>query len=395
MKVGIFLGNDQAVVGGGHTFEADVYRAFLDLAAQSRHSFTVFARLRAGAPTGPVPENVEVVPYLSRTIAGRALSKARREVISWLTGTKVRTRAEKMISESGVEFIWNAYAWGPQTDVPYIATVWDLQHRRQPWFPEVSAGGQWRRREAFHAEYLQRATYVIAGTRAGRDEIGLFYGVPDERIKILPHPTPSFALNAGEVNADPAATYGLPERYVFYPAQFWSHKNHANLLLALAELHDVHRLDVPAVFVGNDYGNEAYVRRLVHTLGLTDRVHFLGFVPQDDLVALYRGALALTYVTFFGPENLPPLEAFALGCPVIASRVAGSEEQLGDAALLVDPTDPAAIADAIKRVHADGELRKTLIEHGKARALRWTSKDLVRGVFELFDDFEPYRRCWK
>jgi glycosyltransferase involved in cell wall biosynthesis len=129
-------------------------------------------------------------------------------------------------------------------------------------------------------------------------------------------------------------------------------------------------------------------------LNLSTQVHFLGFVPREDLLSLYHNAFALTYLTFFGPENLPPLEAFALGCPVIASNVSGAQEQLGNAALLVDPKDPNQIALAIKSLHEDISLRYTLIQRGLERAHRWTGKDYVKGVFSILDEFEPIRRCW-
>ena len=112
------------------------------------------------------------------------------------------------------------------------------------------------------------------------------------------------------------------------------------------------------------------------------------------MVGLYRNAFALTYLTFFGPENLPPLEAFALGCPVIASDVAGAQEQLGECALLVDPKSPEEIASAIKSLRDDPDLRKTLVDCGFSRASRFTGRDYVRGVFRILDEFEPIRRCW-
>jgi len=99
-------------------------------------------------------------------------------------------------------------------------------------------------------------------------------------------------------------------------------------------------------------------------------------------------------MTFFGPENLPPLEAFALGCPVIASNVSGANEQLGDAALLVDPKCPKEIAQAIKNLHDKPNLREDLIYRGSKRASIWTGKDFVRGVFSILDEFEAIRRCW-
>ena len=119
-----------------------------------------------------------------------------------------------------------------------------------------------------------------------------------------------------------------------------------------------------------------------------------GFVTQQDLQSLYQNALALVYPTFCGPENLPPLEAFALGCPVIASRVSGADEQLGDAALLFDPSDHVELAKMIKLLIDKKEVGARLIKRGKVRAGKWTSKDFVSGIFSLLDEFEPIRKSW-
>jgi glycosyltransferase involved in cell wall biosynthesis len=148
------------------------------------------------------------------------------------------------------------------------------------------------------------------------------------------------------------------------------------------------------VLVGSDQGNRRHVERLAEDWGLRSQTHFLGFVTRPELVALYRKAAALTYPTFFGPENLPPLEAFALGCPVVASRVAGAEEQLGDAALLADPHVPDELAQAVAAVLRDPALRGELARRGQARAGRFTGDDFVRGVIRLIDEFESVRRCW-
>ena len=91
--------------------------------------------------------------------------------------------------------------------------------------------------------------------------------------------------------------------------------------------------DYELVLVGDDKGQAGHVASLVREMGLSDSVHQLGFVETEELVALYRGAHSLLYLSF-GPENLPPLEAYALGCPVVASDVPGAREQLGEAALL-------------------------------------------------------------
>jgi glycosyltransferase involved in cell wall biosynthesis len=146
--------------------------------------------------------------------------------------------------------------------------------------------------------------------------------------------------------------------------------------------------------VGSDKGNLDYIKKLTKDLELAEQVHFLGFVPQEDLISLYHNAFALTYLSFFGPENLPPLEAFALGCPVIASRVSGAEEQLSDAAIFVDPSRPDDIARAIESLYKNPDLRNTLINRGLERASSWTGEDYIRGIFFMLDQFEPIRSCW-
>jgi glycosyltransferase involved in cell wall biosynthesis len=393
MKVGVFLEDFSPEVGGGFTIQDDIFRALLEIIDDTHHSFVIFCRRPENVTPLLTTPRVEAVGFPGR-FGQRVFARAERGLHSLLESRKRQTRLEQLCKEAGVEFLWFVGAEAVQVDLPYMAIVWDLQHRLQPWFPEVSADGTWKHREKFYSEFLRRASIIIAGNHAGRQEIERFYQVTSNRIKLLPHPTPSFALNAQPV--DTAAVrkkYELKNNYLFYPAQFWSHKNHVNLLLAAAALKAEHQLDFQVVFAGSDKGNEQFVRRFASQLKVD--AAFLGFVPVQDLVALYRGAFALSYVTFFGPENLPTLEAFALGCPVVASDVDGAREQLGDAALLVNPRDPSNIAAAIAKLHVDRALRETLIAKGRARAERWTAKDFVRGVFTALDEFETVRRCWE
>jgi len=253
----------------------------------------------------------------------------------------------------------------------------------------------WQRREARFARRLRRATAIITGTQVGQSQIERFYQVAAERIRRLPHPTPTFALQPPATDvAAVLARHQVRGPYLFYPAQFWAHKNHVALLHVLRALRHQHGLDFSVVFVGSDQGNQGHVRRQAAALGVADWVHFLGFVPREDLVALYRGAFALVYLTFFGPENLPPLEAFALGCPVIASAIPGAAEQLGQAALLVNPADEQSAVSAILRLRDDPALRATLLERGQHRARQFTGLDFTRGLLHILDDFAPLRRCW-
>jgi glycosyltransferase involved in cell wall biosynthesis len=297
------------------------------------------------------------------------------------------------IERDRLEFFVNLGPDALTFQVPYLSVVFDLQHRYQPFMPELCHAGYWERWEEKYRRVLGRATYVVTGTRAGRDEITQYYAVPEDRILILPHPTPRFALAAASEQGTDAAPSG-PVPYVFYPAQFWPHKNHVTLLEALAILRRDHQCELNAVLVGADDGNLAFVKRRAAELGVETQVAFPGVVSRAELLRWYRGALALAYVSTCGPENLPPLEAFALGVPVVAGRVPGAEEQLGEAALLVEPTDARALADALLRVARDASLRCELIRRGRDRAGRYTNREFARGIFAAIDAFEPRRKCW-
>ena len=397
MHVAVVLGDIDPQAGGGFTFVHDIAAALLDHAKESPHRFTLLApQDYADAMRGrQLAENVSVLPSRKAGFLDRRISLLRHylPVLGYLW--RSTSRLERQMASLGIDLVWIVAGRLQDTyEIPYVTTVWDIQHLTHPWFPEVSADWRWDHRELFLRRHLRRASSIILGTRVGRDELVRYYGVPEEHVAILPHPTPGFALRAaGETAAQNPPS--IPENYILYPAQFWPHKNHVNLLKALRLLVEGDPATPTLVLAGSDQGNRAFVESCAADLGVSHKVVFLGFVPTDDLVRLYKNARALVYPSFSGPENLPPLEAFALGCPAIVSNYRGAEEQLGDSAVLFDPTKPAAIAEAIARVISDELLRAQLIERGKRRAAAWTSREFVHGVFEMLDAFEAQRCCWK
>jgi len=202
------------------------------------------------------------------------------------------------------------------------------------------------------------------------------------------------AASGAAVNINIGEKYALGAPYVFYPAQFWAHKNHVYLLEGLRALEQRHGLKVGAIFSGGDQGNRIYVERHVHKLGLDARVRFTGFVSNEEIVELYRQSLALVMPTYFGPTNLPPLEAFKLGIPVLYSDRAGLREQVGDAALLIDLKNPESMADHLKHLINDEQLRAQLIRRGRARIESVDSVDREAILRSVIEDFRWKRLCW-
>lgn len=370
MKIGIFMGTYAPDTGGAFTFQDSILRALCSI--NSTHEIVCFYYEGKESISDGSVQWVRLIRTPSKQ-GDRPLHEA--------------------VLRHNIELVWFISTDVEVINVPFVYILWDLQHRTQPYFPEVSVSGwTWDNRERFYQYVLPRAAYVITGTQAGKNEVMDYYRVPAERIRILPFPTPEDVLRPSTPLTPGAAAIKTP--YLLYPAQFWPHKNHVALLLALKILVEREQLDFSVVLTGSDQGNQKYIRETVAELGLTERVHFLGFVPRKELIQLYQGAFALVFPSFFGPDNLPPLEAFALGCPVIAAQVPGADEQLGDAVLRFDPKDEMQLAAAVKKLHATPGLRETLKQRGHIRARGRTAEDYARDMLKIVDEFSPIRRCW-
>ena len=251
--------------------------------------------------------------------------------------------------------------------LPFIITVFDGCHRDVPEFEEVRVFGEFERREVLYRSAVTKAVLVIANDEGLIDSLCRRYAMERDRAVCIPF-SPSSYVGRPEAqdavgDADILKKYNLQPGYLFYPAGFWPHKNHATLLAALVllrERNQPHRL----VLCGSDYGHRGRIEQLVVQHSLGQQVFILGFVDSTELGALYRSASALVMPSYFGPTNLPPLEAWAVGTPVIYPEA--FKAQVGDAAVLFDYDSPDSLADAIAGIGST-EVADRLRRAGKDR----------------------------
>jgi glycosyltransferase involved in cell wall biosynthesis len=179
-----------------------------------------------------------------------------------------------------------------------------------------------------------------------------------------------------------ARRHALPERFVFYPANLWQHKNHERLIDAFAQVGDD---ALELLLAGETYGRLEPLLERARRAGVGRRVRHLGHVPPAEVPALLRRATALVFPSLYEGFGAPPLEAMACGCPVASSTRASLAEVCGDAALAFDPEDPGEIAAAIERVATDGELRVDLRDHGLEHAGRFSWEAAARGHVAAYE----------
>ncbi len=394
MRVGIYLGwgTLSPETGGGHTFQQSLLQALPDI--KTDHEFYIF--YYGAQPKEHIPARhiklVSIKVESSPNKLMRIVSKPWRWAQEKSIQRNFKTFLNKAALENAIDLMWFMTPGYEHVDIPYLYTIWDLQHRKQSFFPEVSVEqDQFTKREKLYASVIPRAAYILTGNETAKKEVVDFYRIPQERVKMLELPTPGFALKPKLTTSGESLT---TTPYLFYPAQFWPHKNHIVILHALKILRETHHLNFNIIFTGSDKGNLQYIKQQVQELGIQDHVKFLGFVNRDQLISLYQNAFALVFASFFGPNNIPPLEAFALGCPALIADADGMQEQLGQAALFFNPTDEQELVTKIIALHDNHELRSTLIAAGKERAVSWTSQEYLQGVINIIDEFSAIRRCW-
>lgn len=271
--------------------------------------------------------------------------------------------------------------WTYLSRVPAIGVIHDLMHRYEPQFPEVSSKGRYFLREHRFRCLCRVAKAILVDSETGKRQAMESYGAAAEKIYPLPYVPPRYIYNK-EVPADFATRFPLPQKYFFYPAQFHAHKNHFRLLQAMADI----RSDCPDIhLVLAGPKNNLYIKVLeeARKLGIEDAISFIGYVPDEYLPELYRRARALVMPTFFGPTNIPPLEAQALGCPVIISGTYGMPEQSGDAACYIEPSSVDSIAKALKTLWNDDVYCISLRDKGYIHASSWTQKDFSKRTHEI------------
>jgi glycosyltransferase involved in cell wall biosynthesis len=249
---------------------------------------------------------------------------------------------------------------------PAVVTVHDLSFEREP-----SVMGL-RERLIFRAAVpraARLAARVIAVSELTKRDLIEIYGIPEEKIVVIPNGVdPLFTADGPRPAGDYALVVGALQ----------PRKNPEAAIEAVALLGNG---DLRLVFAGPDRGGRAEAERAVERTGLEGRVDFRGYVSQEDLAGLYRGAACLVFPSRYEGFGLPALEAMASGTPVVATSAGALPEVTGDAAILVDGRDPSALAGGIERALAD---RDRLVRAGLARARLYTWTETARRTLAVY-----------
>jgi glycosyltransferase involved in cell wall biosynthesis len=238
--------------------------------------------------------------------------------------------------------------YGPETAIPVLSWLPDFQHRR---LPHLFSRAQWVAREARFRRILTTRSHILLSSRSALADMRRFYRYSPKNIHVVPfavmleHEAPRDAYEKVR------RSYGLPERFLFLPNQFWAHKNHQLVIEALGIL----QADAPVVAVtGNPHDPRTpdlfeRLKARVAELGVADKFCMLGQIPYSDLLMLNAGAHRLINPSLFEGWSTTVEEAKALGTPLLLSEIDVHREQAGKDAIFFDPSDAADCARGIVR----------------------------------------------
>jgi len=234
--------------------------------------------------------------------------------------------------------------------------------------------------------FMRRADAIIAVSENTRRDVTRLMGIPAEKIHVIYEGVhPSFRpLAARELLERVRAQYQLPARFILFFSTLEPRKNLTTLLDAYAALLRQHAETPPLVVAGRKGWLYQDTLRHIQTLGLAERVRMTDWIAHDDVPALLNLADVFVYPSLYEGFGLPPLEALACGVPVISSNAASLPEVVGDAGILFEPRDTAALTRALARVLSDDALRQELRASGLKQAARFTWERAARATLQVY-----------
>jgi len=232
----------------------------------------------------------------------------------------------------------------------------------------------------------KKADRILTVSEASKKDILRFFDVPPDKVEVIYNAIDErFLAPANPERMDLVRQrYQLDHPFILYVGNIKPHKNLERLIDAFGRARTQGPEHLKLIIIGDEISKYPALRQSVHKHKLDKHVRFLGFQPMETLAAFYRLARAFVFPSLYEGFGLPPLEAMACGTPVVTSNVSSLPEVSGGAALLVDPHDEDAIADAILRAVTDEPLRAELIEKGLLNVRTFSWKQSVKKIHDIY-----------
>lgn len=285
---------------------------------------------------------------------------------------KGATKSSGYWESLGVDLIHFAYQDMVLSDIPSIFNPHDLQHVH---LPHLFGKGTLAYRNACYPAWCKHAKYVVSESDFVKHDLMEQYNLQAEHIYTIRRGAPTDLYQKPDAQVIARLKQSLPfQDFVFFPAQTWPHKNHIQLVRALAQLKQAGKI-INLVCSGGLKPHYFKIKEEIDRYGLQSQIHFAGYVTDEELIALYDLSEFVVFPTLFEGGGFPVLEAFSLRKALCCSNIAPLLEIGTGAAVFFNPESPDDMATALWNLHGNASLQAELIQQGeqKVNHLSWVN----------------------
>ncbi|MCS6860146.1 MAG: glycosyltransferase family 4 protein [Abditibacteriales bacterium] len=372
MRIGIDARTTLSPKTGDRTYTLNLVRALAQIDAENEY----FLLLDRAPPPGLLPEALNFHPLVIPTFWGR-----------WWTMVQVPLVARR----ARMDVLHVQYIAPPWGGTRVVTAIHDVSFAV---LPETFPLKDRLLLNFFIPLSASSAAKVITLSASSKRDLIERYGIAPEKIVITPCGVDETMrrVEDPQVVAAVLRRYGITPPFILSVGLLQPRKNLPRVVDAFARLHE-RRPDLPQrlVVAGRVGWGVESLRERVRARRLEDAVHFVGYVADEDLPALYSAADLFVYPSLYEGFGLPPLEAMACGTPVVTSNVSSIPEVVGDAALTVNPLDVEAIAGAMEQILTDTALRQMLTARGLERARGFTWEKTARLTLDVYREVAKQR----
>ena len=267
---------------------------------------------------------------------------------------------------NAIVFLSTSYKAFLLKKIKYTSTVLDVCHRDFPEFREVGNFKTFYFREYLNKKILPSSFLIITESDDLKKKIVKLYQLKANKIISIPNiPSKLMSNKNNNLIKIVKKKYKIKNNFYFYPAQFWQHKNHIVILKCVEKLKK-QGMNLLFIFCGRDKGNLKFIRKKISEYKINTNIKILNYIEDKEVWALYKLSKALVMPTYFGPTNIPPVEAWSLNVPVIYSSYLKNHGK--NAALYFKPDSEDDLIKALKKLDSI-KIKNKLIISGKNRII--------------------------
>ena len=316
--------------------------------------------------------------------------------------TKLKNLLEKLLLKNSIDlliFLAPSDLIFYVNNQNFIYTVWEFQHKNYPFFPEYkNIYFDIDTRDKTLKIASDKAFKIIVGTEKSKKDFVKYYLCDEDKIIVRPLKSSMTNIDLEE-NFIPNFVTRLKEKkinqYLFYPAQYWAHKNHKFIIDAFEKFSKENKSNIHCIFAGSDKGNLSYIKNLINSKKLEDKIHVNEYLTNEEIVYLYKNCYAVIVPTLVGSISFPVIEGFFFKKPVICG-VKNIDEKYKKYILPLDFKNPESLQISIDFIKDNpNEIRSKVLDAKSFFDKLYNDKKLSNQYTQMISEFNYYNKMWK